>query len=99
MKRPENYSHPLIDYLKIHKAKTIAGNKEYYAILEFKDEKFIYHGGDTFPVEEKFRNEIGEDEVISLLKSYYKDKCEIFDIKIPDSDEEWEIFLNKNYYI
>ncbi|HRE39698.1 MAG TPA: hypothetical protein PLG90_00035 [Ignavibacteria bacterium] len=99
MKRPIDTSHPLIDYLKIHKEKTIAGNKESYSIINYENGKFINHGGDTYPFEETYRNEIPEDVVISMLKSYYLYKCDIFNLKIPQTEQEWEMFLKENFYI
>ena len=91
--------HPLISYLIKHKSKTLAGNKEYYEILEIIEGKFILHGGDTYINKEEYRYEIPEAEALSKLKNYYWDKCNTFRLEHPDSETEWENFLAENWYI
>lgn len=91
--------HPLINYLKKHQEKTIAGNKEYYEILYYRDGQFYNTGGSTYPLEEEFNNEISEEAVTDKLISYYLDKCDTFALKKPTTTREWKIFLKENWHI
>jgi hypothetical protein len=86
-----------VDFLKVYKQKTIAGNKEYYEILEYIDDKIINHGGSTFPYEQEFSDEISEESANDKLRSYFIDKCDTFSLEVPEDSQQWKKFLEENW--
>lgn len=90
---------PFIEKLKEKKYKAIAGNKEYFEELYWKEEGILNRGGDTMLNEVEFENYISEESAAQKLKSYYIDKCHTFNMQRPQNDDEWREFLKEEWHI
>lgn len=91
--------HPILKYFKLHKEKTVAGNKEHYEVFEYTPEGIVNYGGDTMTNQEEFRSIVSKEHALSRLQEYFLDKCDTFNIPKPTNLTEWEEFLHENWYI
>jgi 2',3'-cyclic-nucleotide 2'-phosphodiesterase (5'-nucleotidase family) len=68
----------ILDKIKKRGTLTLAGNKEYYEVLEFNNGNFISYGGDTISNIEEYRNLITDDQALEKICNYYRDKAKTF---------------------
>ena len=78
----------IIEIFKTKKSFTLAGNKEFYVILEYEEGSFFLIEGETFGNRETGRTKISETKAKIKIKEYFKQHSLSRENKSISTDDE-----------
>jgi hypothetical protein len=68
----------ILDLIKAKGKLILAGNREYFEVIEYVGGNFINYGGDTVANTEEYREIIPDEKALDKICYYYRGKAKIF---------------------
>jgi hypothetical protein len=89
----------ILDLIKAKGQLILAGNREYFDVIEYVGGNFINYGGDTVANQEEYREIIPEEKALDKICYYYRDKAKIFGNKDLPALEDVYNYMRENLSI
>jgi hypothetical protein len=85
----------ILQIIKDKNSLILAGNREYYEILDYARGQFVLHGGDTLSNQEEYRHLISEEEALEKICNYYRNRSFTYPNYTINSREEILAYMKK----
>jgi hypothetical protein len=89
----------ILDLIKAKGKLILAGNREYFDIIEYTGGNFINYGGDTVANQEEYRGIITQEKALDKICYYYRDKAKILGNKDLPALEDVYNYMRQNLSI